>query len=66
MEPNALREVLCPHERIEMLVVLLIVVSAANQEILGREEANLVKMGKMVVYNVELVSHFLSSSHCRR
>ena len=39
------------------MVVLLIVVSAANREILSREEANLVKMGKMMVYNVELAAH---------
>ena len=37
---------------------LLIVVSAAVREILGREVANLVQMAKIMVYNVELAELF--------
>jgi hypothetical protein len=36
------------------MILLLIVVSVAVREILGRELPNLVKMAKMMVYNVEL------------
>jgi hypothetical protein len=58
MEQNALRQSSWSSYRESKWLYCLIVVSAANREILGREEANLVKMGKMMVYNVELAAHF--------
>jgi hypothetical protein len=45
------------------MILLLIVVSAAVREILGREVANLVQMGKIMVYNVELAKLFYAYIH---
>jgi hypothetical protein len=45
------------------MILLLIVVSVAVREILGREVANLVKMAKMMVYHVELAELFYACIH---
>ena len=45
------------------MILLLIVVSVAVREILGREVANLVQMAKIMVYNVELAKHFYAYKH---
>jgi hypothetical protein len=45
------------------MILLLIVVSVAVREILGREVANLVQMAKIMVYNVELAKHFYACMH---
>ena len=45
------------------MILLLIVVSAAVREILGREMANLVQMAKIMVYNVELAKLFYVYIH---
>ena len=45
------------------MILLLIVVSVAVREILGREVTNLGQMAKIMVYNVELAELFYVSIH---
>ena len=45
------------------MILLLIVISVAVREILGREVANLGQMAKITVYNVELTELFYVNMH---